>query len=373
MINRTFAFQLFVTGILLIGVFTESMSQVDAFRDAMDKLTNPVFHENKPGGIVLVIKNGKTVYQRLGGIADLDENVEINENTIFNTGSISKTFVSNAILILHEQGKLSIDDPLSKYFSDFDDHRISDAVTIKHLLSHTSGLPDLRNVREQQEFYMTAKDTANFEPIKRTTKFNFTPGSQFQYSNPAYNGLALIVEKVSGQKWQDFIAENIFAVAGMKHSTITDGPHPESGVAHAYVKDGQGFEEYDYGEFPTFAASGNGGVWCSAGDLVRYETALREGKIISRQLLEESRTIYHPENWSSNDPPYIGYSWFVRSPDKSVPFEVVYHTGSQGGFRAFHVSIEEHDITYVALFNYPPDSRGIMNAGLELIAEHLLK
>ncbi|MEI9912726.1 MAG: serine hydrolase domain-containing protein [Bacteroidota bacterium] len=89
----------------------------------------------------------------------------------------------------------------------------------------------------------------------------FEPGTKYKYSNPAFNGLALIIEKVTGKKWQDYINDLIFKPAGMKTSTITDGPHPQHGVAHAYIeKKGGGFEELDYGEEPTFAAAGNGGV-----------------------------------------------------------------------------------------------------------------
>src|SRR5699024_127346 len=133
----------------------------------------------------------------------------------------------------------------------------------KHLMTHTSGLPDSRKVSEQFEFYLTAKDEENFNPIKKTTELNFEPGSRFQYSNPAFNGLALIIEKITDQKWQDFIIENIFKPADMDESKITDGPHPEEGVAHAYESENNIFAESDYGEVPTFAAAGNGGVWCS--------------------------------------------------------------------------------------------------------------
>src|SRR5690606_1458398 len=159
----------------------------------------------------------------------------IDENTIFNTGSISKTFVSNGVLMLEEANLLSLEDSLYQYFEDFDQDDIAKKVKIKHLLSHTSGFPDSRKVDENFEFYLTAKDEENFQPIKHTEALNFEPGKEFDYSNPAFNGLALIIEKITMQKWQSFIHDKIFMPSGMTHSKITDGAYPNHGVAHAYT------------------------------------------------------------------------------------------------------------------------------------------
>ena len=357
--------------ILFVGVFLPMIGvcQYKALHKDMDQLTEEWFDDDAPGGVIIIVKGDEIIYSKIGGIADMGTGLAIDDQTIFNTGSISKTFVASAILMLHEQGKLNIDDPISMYFDDFDDESIAEAVTVKNLLSHTSGLPDLRDVRGNVEFYMTAKDVENFAPLKATKEFDFEPGSQFQYSNPAYNGLALIVEQVSGQKWQDFIEENIFEPAGMEQSTITDGAHPETGVAHAYVEDNGEYKEYDYGEFPTFTASGNGGVWCSIGDLILYEKALHAGKIISKELFAESRTPYHPDNWSSSSPPGVGYGWWVQENNDQVGGKIEYHTGSQGGFRAFHIYIPGKDILYCALFNRPVDTRGLFEKGLKVIGK----
>ena len=101
---------------------------------------------------------------------------------------------------------------------------------------YTLGLPDNRQVSKDTVFYLTAKDSENWAPVTKTDTLVFESGDRFEYSNPAYNGLALIVEQVSGMKWQKFIEENIFKPSGMNTSTITDGPHPATGVSHAYNK-----------------------------------------------------------------------------------------------------------------------------------------
>src|SRR5690554_2956884 len=196
-----------------------------------ENLYDELFLPDQPGGVVLVKKNNETVFLKSYGLADLESSEKITPNTVFNTGSISKTFVAYGILSLEEAGQLRLEDSLMTYFPQFENPEIVRKVRVRHLLTHTSGLPDLRRVQEEIEFYLTARDEENFAPLYQTEALHFKPGQQFEYSNPAFNGLALIIEQTTGQKWQDFIRETIFTPSGMDHSTITDGPHPEHGVA----------------------------------------------------------------------------------------------------------------------------------------------
>ena len=339
----------------------------------LDSLLTAEFRADEPGGALLVMKGDSIVYTKCVGLADLDTREEITANTLFNLGSISKTFVANGILILQEEGKLSLSDPLSRYFPEFKNREIADAVTITHLLTHTSGLPDNRPVSENPDYFITAKDYENFAPVMQAEKLVFSPGERYEYSNPAFNGLALIIEKVSGQKWQQFISERIFAPAGMTTSTITDGPHPEEGVAHAYELVNGVWEESDYGEFPTFPAAGNGGVWSSLTELTLYGKALSHNMFIGSELTGKSMTICRPETWAGADSPFIGYSWFIGEDQvlgepNTFGVRMVYHTGDQGGFRAFYFSIPEKDLFYVGLFNRPPENlEAIIKTGLTLL------
>lgn len=257
-----------------------------------DTMLSGEFKADQPGGSVLVRKGDSIVFLKSYGLADLETKEKITENTLFNLGSVSKTFVSNGILILNDDGQLSLEDNLSQYFGDFKNSDIAGKVRIKHLLSHTSGLPDIRNVSANFDFFLTAKDEENFAPIKLADSLNFEPGEKFEYSNPAFNGLALIIEKVTGQPWQKFVSDSILAPAGMLTSKITDGPYPEAGVAHAYsLKNGR-YTEDDYGEFPTFAAAGNGGVWSSVMELAAYEQAMERNTFLGKKLTDESRRIF---------------------------------------------------------------------------------
>src|SRR6478736_392185 len=183
--------------------------------DKLDSLLVQEFGVGGPGGAVLIKKNDSTIFSRGYGLADLETKEQITTKTLFNLGSISKTFVANGVLLLQQQGKLSVEDNLIKYFPDFKNKKIGEKIKIKHLLTHTSGLPDNREVGKDTVFYLTAKDAENWAPELKVDSLEFEPGTNYHYSNPAYNGLALIIEKVSGQKWQDFVAENIFEPSGM--------------------------------------------------------------------------------------------------------------------------------------------------------------
>lgn len=342
----------------------------------LDLLLEAEFTPDQPGASILIQKGDSIVFLKSYGLADMKTKEKITENTLFNLGSVSKTFVSNGILIMKENGMLSLEDSISEYFNDFSNKEIADKVRIKHLLSHTSGLPDIRKVSENFDFFLTAKDEENFAPIKQAESLNFDPGERFEYSNPAFNGLALIIEKLARQPWQKFIADSIFQPSGMVTSKITDGAYPLEGVAHAYSLTDGVYTEDDYGEFPTFAAAGNGGVWSSVTELAGYERAIRQNKFLGKELTDESRSVYHPENWADSTDPFIGYSWFIgkdRLLDEKNGYGTgfIYHTGDQGGFRAFYIVIPEKDILYIGLFNRPPaDMKDIIKKGISLFQKN---
>jgi CubicO group peptidase (beta-lactamase class C family) len=317
---------------------------------SFDSLFQYYFNSGEPGGAVLLVKNGKIIYQKGFGIANIKTKEPITTKTIFNVGSISKTFVAYGILKLANEGKLSLEDDLYKYFPDFKNETIAKKVKLYHLLTHTSGIPDSRPVKEQHDFYLTAKDEENFAPLKKTDALQFEPGTKYRYSNPAFNGLALIIEKVTGKKWQDYIKENIYKPAGMTTSTITDGPHPESGVSHGYIiNDKKRFEELDYGEEPTFAAAGNGGVWSSVEELWKYEQAIQNNIFLNAEWINKSRSVYPFNNWKDTIPQRLGLSWFINTD----PRLMIGHTGSQGGFISDYCWWPEEKVFYVLLCNIP--------------------
>jgi CubicO group peptidase (beta-lactamase class C family) len=328
----------------------------DTLARILDAEFAKVFAADGPGGSVFIQQAGTVLYQQSFGLADLKTKEKFSSATVANLGSISKTFVAYGILLLQQRGKLSVDDKLLKYFPDFSNKEIAKKITIRHLMSHTSGLPDSRKTDTDSIFYLTAKDAENFEPLKATDQLEFDPGSHWKYSNPAYNGLALIIEKITHQKWQDFIRENIFVPAQMTQSKITDGAYPEIGVAHGYRKINGRFEEYDYGEYPTFCAAGNGGVWSSIDDLRKYAEAIKTCAFIDCDIIAKTKKVWKPANWSAPEPMLHTTVWFTHH--GLLPYyasagddEVVEHTGDQGGFKAHLIWIPKKDMIIIWITN----------------------
>ena len=332
------------------------MNSDQQLKQKLDSVFANIFNASAPGGSIFIEQGHKILYSESFGLSDLKKKIKYTPKSVQNLGSISKTFVAYGILILQNEGKLSIEDNLLKYFPDFKNKEIAKKVTIRNLLTHTSGLPDSREIERDSVFYLTAKDEENWAPIKLTDTLNFEPGSNYEYSNPAYNGLALIIEKVSGRKWQDFIKKNIFEPAGMTNSKITDGAYPSKNVAHGYRKINDQWEEYDYGEYPTFAASGNGGVWSSIEDLRKYVDAIKKCSFTDCNTIKLSEEPWIPKNWKGETAPWTGLAWFnhksyLQGTNPNEQYTVIEHDGDQGGFRAHVLMIPEPDITIIWLTN----------------------
>jgi CubicO group peptidase (beta-lactamase class C family) len=338
-----------LTFFIVILIFS-SCQQPKATESKFDKFFDSLFKKDVPGGAVLIAKDGKTIYSKGFGLANIKTKQAITPGTLFNVGSISKTFTAYGILMLAKENKLALDDELYKYFPDFKDSSIAKKIKLYHLLTHTSGLPDIRKVADDSVFYLTAKDDGNWAPIKQTDSLEFEPGTNYHYSNPAFNGLALIIEKVSGMKWQNYVRKYIMGPAGMKLSAIQDGAYPESGISHGYLYDGKNYFEKDYGEEPTFPASGNGGVWSSVEELWKYEQAVQQSVFLDSNWIKRSRTVFEHKNWNGADPSELGLSWFMTNFENN---KLIGHTGSQGGFRADYVWVPGKNIFYVILCNTP--------------------
>lgn len=354
--------------LLLISLFCSCTSPTTSLHTSLDSLYSGIFSADQPGGAILISKGDSLLFSKSYGLADLTTKTPITEHTLFNLGSISKTFVAYAVLHLAEQGKVSLEDPILHYFPTFKNKELVKGITIRHLLTHTFGLPDIRKVADDTVFYLTAKDAENWAPILQADTLMFEPGSRYEYSNPAFNGLALIVEQVSGVKWQHYVDSLILKPSGMMHSTITDGVFPTEGVAHAYVKNNNQWTEDDYGEEPTFAAAGNGGVWSSISELALYEKAIQKNVFLTAESIKASREVVSFPNWKGDQSPFIGLCWFINEPDYGTAS--VSHTGTQGGFYCNYVYLPSEDILYIQLSNSPLNQEELAQRTFTLLKKH---
>ena len=192
---------------------------------AVDALFADVTSTATPGAAIIVIQDGKVLQKSAYGMADIERGVPFETDTSTRLASVSKQFTAMAIMLLEEEGKLDYDDPITRFLPELS--RFGDGITIRNLLNHTGGLPDYYDVMVEitgveRPLTRHALDTyaAWGEPL-------FTPGERYEYSNPGYELLALIVERASGEVFGDFVEARIFAELGMTNSVVLDDRHPK--------------------------------------------------------------------------------------------------------------------------------------------------
>lgn len=352
---------------LLIPVFMasckgNSKSAKEIIAEKLDSLFTARYGQNTPGGAALILKGDEIIYDKSYGIANYKTNAKIDDNTFFNIASVSKQFTAMAILKLHEEGKLSIEDNVKKYFPDFKAD-FFERIKIKHLLSQCSGLPDNRP-RDDRNFVLTATDMQSIEFFKELDKLNFEPGTNYEYQNPTFQLCYAIIEKVTGKSFEEYMKENIFIPSGMNETLYFEAEREIPRMAHGYIPENEEktqWKEYDYGEESFFGTKADGGIYTSILEFVNWEKALRNNTIISDSLKQIAHSAITPVSGSTysgyQNRPYTsyGYGWFIEE----VPGwpKKVYHTGDNGGFQIYAGRFPEKDILILVFENRNDNSR----------------
>jgi len=308
--------------------------------DKLDSICKKLFPSDEPGAAVLVMIGDSVVFDRGYGLADIGTKAKIDGNTFFNIASVSKQFTAVAIMQLQQMGKLSVDDPVSKYFPEFEADFWKD-ITLGQLMSHSSGIPDARNYSREEKIYGDEALSVNY--MDTLSYVQFAPGSAYEYINPTFVLLGYIVEKVSGQLFTEYMDEHVFQPAGMSRTLYFDRDHQYRipNMAHGYAKlDAmpRTWVEYDFGEETFFATRPDGGIYTSTHEFAQWERSLRNAVVLSRESIEDAQsphTLVSGSPWSDyqNRPnTWYGYGWFIEPATDSTD-TVVYHTGDNGGFK----------------------------------------
>lgn len=294
-----------------------------------------------PGAAVLVMKNDSIVFKKAYGLADIEERRPITTATNFRLASVTKEFTAMCILILAEQGLLSYQDSLSRFFPDFPAY--GRGITIRHLLNHTSGLVDYEDlIPDSQTVQVLDRDC--LELLKAVDSLYFPPGTRFQYSNTGYACLALIVEQVSGKRFPDFLRENIFDRIGMKTSVaFVNGVSTVPNRAYGYsYSDGQ-WTRTD--QSVTSAVLGDGGIYSNAEEMMRWVSALYHATLVPLATQRAAWTGGRLNDGTSID---YGFGWRLET-YRNVRHP--YHEGSTMGFRNSIHLFPDQNLMVVVLTN----------------------
>ena len=295
-------------------------------------------------GAVLLAKDGRVLFEKAYGEANKDFGAPNRVDTKFNLGSMNKMFTAVAIAQLAEAGKLSFDDPLSKFLPDFPDKESAAKIKIKHLLTHTSGLGSYFNQQFVEGSRARFRTVDNFMELAKGETLAFEPGTKWQYSNTGFLVLGKVVEKVTGQSYYDYVRERIFKPAGMTNTDSYDLDLVNTNLAVGYQKEytDEGVR-YRNNVFQHVIRGGPaGGGYSTVGDLLRFATALRTGKLLSDASV---KTLLAPKP-ELNSPEY-GYG-FGLSPERAV-------AGHSGGFMGISANLDmflDSGYTAVVLSNY---------------------
>jgi CubicO group peptidase (beta-lactamase class C family) len=279
----------------------------------------------EPGSATLIWRDGKVESMRVEGYADIAAKRRVTAKTNFRLASVTKQFTATAVLLCERDGKLTLDDPVSKHIADWPAY--ANAITIRHLLQHESGLrPYDANVPEDVP-QLTDQDVLRF--VQQQTSLLFDPGSAYCYSNTGYAILALVVERASGLRFAEMLRRRIFKPLGMKGTTV--GPGNNRAFGHA--RTATGWQRAD--QSPTSAVQGDGGIYSSIQDLAKWARALDKCTLLDCATLQKT--------WTPSKHGY-GLGWRIEG-------GVIGHTGSTRGFRNVIKRYPAKRLTIVILTN----------------------
>lgn len=329
-----------------------SSAQIDAIFAALKSNT-------PPGAAVLVMHNGRPVFRRGYGVTDLRTLRPIDEHTNFRLASFTKQFTAAAIMLLARDGKLRYDDHLTEFFPEFPAYGKS--ITVRNLLNHTSGLRDYEELLMKQypdnppEKVPQIHDSGVLQLLEQQISGMFAAGSQWEYSNSGYAVLAMIVEKVSGTSFGDFLHERIFTPLKMKNTLAYENgknkvPHRAYGYSRNNENNKDDWQETD--QSPTSAVLGDGGIYSSLDDLAKWDRALREHTLLSAEEMRPALTPVQPTGGPSKfaDRPVVsyGFGWFL---DPYKGHHRMFHDGSTIGFRTTIQRFPDDQLTVIVLAN----------------------
>jgi len=309
-----------------------------------------------PGCAAAVSLNGNVVFEKAFGLADLEHNVPNTAQTIFESGSVAKQFTAAALVLLQQDGKLSLDDPVRKYIPELPDYGAP--LTIRHLLNHTAGLRDWGTVMSLtgagRGDRVIGQDLA-FDVITHQRALDFTPGSEYSYSNSGYNLAAIIVERVSKQKFPAFVEERLFKPIGMTNSSWRDDyQRIVPGRAQAYARQGNGPWRLN---MPFMNVYGNGGMLTTVGDWMKWN-AMLDSQSLGAPLVAalETRGVL-------NDGRKIAYALGLVV-DTYKGMKDVSHGGATAGYQTFLARYPDNKVSVGVMCNGTSPSAGGIAASI---------
>ncbi|HZS18506.1 MAG TPA: serine hydrolase [Candidatus Udaeobacter sp.] len=334
----------------LLAASALGATNVTAAADRVSDFVNDYLKKKQvPGCALLVRHNGKVVLATGYGIANLEHNVPVKPQTVFQSGSIGKQFTAMAIMLLVEDQKLSLDEAISKYLTV---PASWSGITVRHLLTQTSGLGDYPEIFSLQRDY-TEDDLLK---MIATQPLGFAPGEKWSYSNLGYVTLGILVRKVSGQFWGDFLQKRVFDPLGMKNARVISEADVIPNRAAGYVLKDQVLKNQKWVS-PSVNTTADGSLYFTVKDLARWDDALESQKLLSGANYGQMWT---PVRLNDGTTAPYGFGWRISKTDSGRL--ILEHGGAWQGFASYIVRYPDDRLTVAALCNRAgADARYIAN------------
>lgn len=332
-----FPLLLLLTGCAIGG---PAVNQAEAKPATLEHQVDALMHDyigRVPGASVLVIHDGAPLLRRSFGMADLEAGNAATPQTNYRLASVSKQFTAASILLLAEDGRLRLDDPVRRWLPSLPE--ATAAVTVRHLLTHTGGLIDYEDVMDPGD-PRQVHDVDVLRLLEQQDRTYFAPGHGYRYSNSGYALLALIVERASGQRYADFLRTHIFEPLGMRDTVAYEAGISE--VAHrafGYSLENGAWRRTD--QSTTSAVLGDGGIYSSIDDLTRWDAALYDERLLKADSLRQA---FAPATATDDAEVQYGFGWRITG-------ETLWHSGETIGFRNVIVRYPQHRMSVVVLTN----------------------
>jgi CubicO group peptidase (beta-lactamase class C family) len=356
---------LFPQFLIIIFLFCNLYSYGQINYEKATNAINDLVAKNKFSGVVLIAENGKIKFEKANGFIEYTKQTPLKTNTIFELASVSKQFTAMTIMMLHEKGLLNYDDLVEKYIN-----IPYKGITIRQLLTHTSGLPDYQTVMDEN--WDKRKVAGNKDIIEYLNKYAppklFEPGTQYLYSNTGYVLLGSITEKVSGRDFIEFCKTEIFDKLGMKNTAIRTLAEKalikNFALGHVYVEDRKEYIRAD--SFPSSNYTiwlgnrkGPGRISSTVEDLLKWDQALYTNKLISQTILAEA---FKPMILNNGTISNYGFGWELRPTEN-----IVWHNGDNPGYKTIIIRFLENRATLIILCNNATDEFENLTANLKKI------
>jgi CubicO group peptidase (beta-lactamase class C family) len=336
-----------VWSVCVVVLLASASAAQDTAKAVSDYVKDQMRREHIPGLALLVVKQGKVVRAEGFGLSNVELEVPVKPETIFQSGSVGKQFTATAVMMLIEEGKMALDDPLTRFFPEAPAGWKQ--VSVRQLLSHTAGFGDY------PKDFDFRKDWTEDQLLKlvESIPLTYPPGTKWEYSNLGYLTLGILIHRVTGQFYGDFLQRRIFQPLGMTSTRIISEADivPNRAAGYRLVKDELKNQEW---VAPMVNTTADGSLYFSILDLAKWDAALNTETLVKHSSLDQMWTIAKLGNGQPNDGNY-GFGWFI---DSRHGHRTIHHDGSWQGFETAIDRYVDDRLTVVALDNLADSSPG---------------